>query len=124
MKRQIALAALCLLLSACDPNANSAPDGVSPDAVRPGVVGPTATPTRTPGIAYPDPLRTPGDVFPVVDDDREGGQHGGFAGVRQQCVLDAEPRRQAAQHGLALRGGVELRAEDASHGCLRFVSLV
>ncbi len=65
MKRQIALAALCLLLSACDPNADSAPDGVSPDAVRPGVVGPTATPTRTPGIAYPDPLRTPGDVFPV-----------------------------------------------------------
>ena len=65
-----------------------------------------------------------GDVFPVLADDREGRQHGGIKGVHQQCLLDAEPGRQAAQHRLALSGCVELRTEDASHGRLRSVSMV
>ncbi len=36
-----------------------------PAGPQPANEPPAPTSTRTPGIAYPDPLRTPGDVFPV-----------------------------------------------------------
>ena len=58
------LAFVVLCVSACvEPNA-AAPPVVTAAAGTPGAT-PSAAQTRTPGINYPDPLRTPGDVFPV-----------------------------------------------------------
>jgi hypothetical protein len=74
MRDWLALAAIVLFASGCQPAPGEVQQSGEPAATatefaapqRGAESAPTAIPTRTPGIAYPDPLMTPGDVLPAT----------------------------------------------------------